>query len=315
MNSLVECIIDEITFNDLRVKQRSIGKLFPTFNKRVKAVASKGGVSLQEQMPTYWHFKVASGTKEGVKYDTYIQFVNLEEMIKKYSGDRRLWNKAGDNIDLRLLAAEILNNVDMKTSCSCPATLYWGQDYIRTQRDAQHGKQEERPPKIRNPKQYGAYCKHGQNLFNVLPAYTATFASFLKKFWLDEIESAVELSAEEFAGFKKVASELGQQAGEMPTRYDRSGEAVPYSKEFPPEGEEPAEEDLPKEEPEEDEIVKPTHPSRATKTAGEITPKATKPGVKRLGIEQELGPKDSRRKGKYKPKESVIFEDWRPWDE
>jgi len=308
MNNLIEHILNEITFNDLRVKQRSIGKLFPPFGARVKAVAANGGVSMREQMPTYWHFQVASGTKPGIKYDVYVQFLNIEQMIKKYAGDQRLWNTAGDNVDLRLLAAEILNKVDMKTSCSCPATLYWGQDYIRTQRDAQFGRQEDRPPNVRNPRQYGAYCKHGQLVFNVLPAYTSTFATFLKKFWIKEIDATVEIAKEQAGLFKQAAAELGQRAEDRPAAFSKSGREVPLPpgevlpEEEPPE-EEPPEEDVPPTPP--DDVPGPKRPGPATKGAGEIAPKATRPAVKRLGIEPEVRPKDKGRKGKYKAKESV----------
>jgi len=262
-------------------------------------------VSMREQMPEYWHFEVASGTKAGIKYDVYVQFLNLEEMIRKYAGDQRLWNAAKDNVDLRLLAAEILNRVDMRTSCSCPATLYWGQDYIRTQRDAQFGKQEERPPNIRNPRQYGAYCKHGQNVFSVLPSYTTTFASFLKKYWLEEITDSVELAKEQLGFFKKATVELGKrEPGVRPTTYAKGGREIPPS-EAP--GEEPPEEELPPT-PEEPPIG-PAGPTPATRGAGEITPKATTPAAKKLGIGPEIRPKDKSRKGKYKPNESVSEKD------
>jgi hypothetical protein len=303
ISSIVEHILNEITFNDLRVKQRSIGKLFPAFGPRVKAVAANGGVHMREQMPEYWHFEVASGTKPGISYDVYVQFLNLEQMIKKYASDRRLWNKAGDDVDMRFLAAEILNKVDMKTSCSCPATLYWGQDYIRTQRDAQFGRQETRPPNIRNPRQYGAYCKHGQNVFNVLPAYTTTFASFLKKFWLDEITDTVELAKEQTGMFKKAAIELGTRVPEeRPAAFARGGREVPPPAAKAPEIEEPPE--APAEEaPPETRPPGPELTPKATKGAGQLLPKATRPGITKMGIEPEVRPPDKNRKGKYKPNE------------
>jgi hypothetical protein len=285
MDDLIEHIIKEVTFNDLRVKQRSIGQLFPSFGARVQAVAAHGGVEMKEQLPEWWHFEVASGTKPGVNYDVYVQFLNLEEMIRRYAGDRRLWNKEGTDVNYRLLAAEVLNHVDMRTSCSCPATLYWGQDFIRTARDAQFGKQEYRPPRIRNPHQYGAYCKHGQNVFDVLPAYTSTFASFLKKFWAGEVNDAVEITKSLYAGAKKGAEELGRRQAERPVAYTRGGKPIT----LPPEEEQPPEEELP---PEGGVPVEPIGPQPAT------SPATRKPGP-------EPKPEDKGKKGKYKPNESV----------
>jgi len=298
MNSLIEHILNEITFNNLRVKQRSIGKLFPSFGARVKAVASNGGVSMKEQMPEYWHFEVASGTKPGVKYDVYVQFLNLEEMIRKYAGQRRLWNQAQDNVNYRLLAQEVLNHVDMRTSCSCPATLYWGQDYIRTQRDAQFGRQEDRAPNIRNPRQYGAYCKHGQLVFDVLPLYTTTFASFLKKYWAGEVSDTFELAKEQMPAPGMGKPTRGEQE-EFPFAA-RAGRETPAAEEKP----EQMEFEFPEEEaPPEAEVPGPQRAAPATKGAGAILPKATTPAAKKLGIEQEARPKDQGKKGKYKPNE------------
>jgi hypothetical protein len=295
----------EYTYNDLRAKQRSIGKLFPAFGDRVKAVANNGGVSMREQMPDYWHFDVASGTKPGIKYDVYLQFLNLEEMIKKYSGDHRLWNKDQTDVDYRLLAAEILNNVDMRTSCSCPATLYWGQDYIRTQVDAQFGKQEERPPNERNPHQYGAYCKHGENVFRVLPAYTSTFASFLKKYWAGEVSDTVEIAKQEAGIIHGGAEELKRRAEERPVVYTRGGKATTIPKAARP-GEEP--EEGPFEEP-----AGTTYKEEPPEETGEEVPPenigpgpgpATRPGTKKLGpAEPEVKPEDKNKKGKYRPHE------------
>jgi len=228
-NQLFEQVIQELNFNGVMRKAASITKLFPTFRKRVRDVAAAGGVTLIEMLPEVWHFKVPSSNKEknGVDYDVYVRFKNLEEIIKKYAIDRRLWNQAQDNVDYRKLSAEVINNVDLETSCSCPATLYWGQDFIRTQRKAQYGEQENRPPNIRNPRQYGALCKHGENVFEVLPMYTVTFASFLKKFWNEEIVDAMEGSKKELTGIQKAAAELGKKAEEKPVAYARGGKKVP----------------------------------------------------------------------------------------
>jgi len=241
-SQLVESIIQEINFNAVMRKQASIGRLFPTFRQRVRGVADAGGVTLIEMLPETWHFSVPSSnkTKNNTDYDVYVRFKNLPEMIKKYASDRRLWNQAETSVDLRKLAAEVINSVDIETSCACPATLYWGQDYIRTQRQAQYGDQENRPPNVRNPRQLGSLCKHGALVFEVLPAYTTTFASFLKKFWSEEVASAVETTGEEWAGVQQAAAELGTRREDKPVGFARGGEEIPVG-DVPeqPEGETP----------------------------------------------------------------------------
>jgi hypothetical protein len=189
----------EYTFADIKKKQLDITDLFPTFHDRVRQVAAKGGVLLKERLPEVWHFKVASGTDDKRasapgkparhKYDVYVQFRNIYELIKKFVSNQELWKKDGSGVDHRKLADAIFNEVDMETSCSCPATLYWGQDYIRTQKDAQYGDREDRPPKIKNPREKGALCKHGDLVFDVLPAYKSTFAKHLMQFYEKTIKA------------------------------------------------------------------------------------------------------------------------------
>lgn len=298
ISSIYEHIVNEITFNQLRNKQKSIGKLFPPFGQRVKDVAANGGVQMREMMPEHWHFTVTSGTKAGVKYDVYVQFVNIDEMIKKYAGDKSLWKADGSEPNYNLLAAEILNNVDMRFSCSCPADLYWGGAYIKTQRDAQFGRQEYRPPDIRNPHQYGAYCKHSELVAQVLPFYTSTFASFLKKYWLDEVNDTIELLQQQRDEFAAAGEELGKRA-ERGT-YARGGRKAPEPpEEDEDEGEEPP---IP---PDEEEPPPNVNPPEATKAATQLPAKGGRPGTKRLGIQPEPGPKDTQKKGKYKAQESV----------
>ena len=295
--------MNEINFNRLRTKQKSIGKLFPEFGQRVKTVASKGGVEMREMMPDFWHFTVTSGTKEGVKYDVYVEFTNIPEMIKKYAGDQSLWKKDKSGPKYTLLAAEILNSVDMKFSCSCPADLYWGGAYIKTQRDAQFGRQENRPPNIRNPRQYGAYCKHTELMASVLPNYTSTFASFLKKYWSDDVDNAVEAFTAQKAAFGAVGDELKKMA------YDTAKSTRgPYGRDEPLE--EPGEDiDVDEEPPTPDDDEPPENigPSSATKSATKLPVRGTKPGITNLQIEPEDNPKvkDKGRKGHYTPNESV----------
>lgn len=342
--------LNELKYNAFLRKQKSVTKLFPTFYNRVKKVEEKGGIRLVTQLPELWQFKVHSGTKEGVTYDVYVKFQNVLEVLKKYVVDQRLWNKEKTAVDYKKLSAEIMNNLDLESDCSCPAdclvadtkipllngktltiaellqeydkdkefwvysvnekgnfipgkakhlgiigqvdklikiTLdndkyfectpnhlimlrngiykkaseliineslmplnnvrmqvyqkeyhqsnkekrnhkvknieiinlevpvdvydifvedsnnfllecgnivhnsFYGDEYMKTQRGAQFGDQENRPPRVKNPRQYGLICKHSQLVFDALPIYVTTFASFLKKFWKKDIEEIV----------------------------------------------------------------------------------------------------------------------------
>jgi len=189
LNSLVDSIIDEIKYSGLTRKQKTITNLFPQFPSRVKAIAGMGGLRLYKVEPDLWHFKVHSGTKDDVWYDDYVRFKNIDEILRKHIKDRNLWNKTGTHVLLPRLAREVLFDTDIQLSCSCPAQKFWGHDYILSlnKYNAKYGKPETRPPKIRNPRQYGAYCKHLQNVINVLPWYESTMAKYLKQFYLEDI--------------------------------------------------------------------------------------------------------------------------------
>ena len=206
----------EYTYNSMLRKQGSVTKLFPKFFDRVKAVAGKGGVKLRDIKPELWHFKVASGTKDGVSYDINLHFVNIPELLKKWVPKRSLWLEGKTQINYRKLAPEIINAVDMEWSCSCPADLYWGKKYIRTTKKANFGDAENRPPRIRNPRQYGVICKHGELVLEVLPFYTSTFASTLKDFWAKEIQNIIDAVSKEKEKFKQAGKKLGTKTEPKP---------------------------------------------------------------------------------------------------
>jgi len=223
-------LINELRYNELMRKSRNIGRLFPRFRQRVQGVANQGGVRLADMLPETWHFIVPSETKQSVSYDVYIRFKNMDEMIKKYASDRRLWVENEERVDYQQLAAEILNNVDLEADCACKADTYWGGEYIRTTRDAQYGRQEWRPPVERNPHEYGAFCKHAQLVFEVLPMYTTTFSSYLRRYWHEEIVDVEELTKKEWAGIQAAAGELAKKQAETPVGYTRGGKEVPIPK-------------------------------------------------------------------------------------
>lgn len=173
----------EYTFGDIKDKQKDITKLFPIFYDRVKAVEDMGGIRLLHEYPNLLHFKTHSGTKEKFWYDNYLKFVKLERFLKRAVQDKSTWNKAGDKVNLNKVSAKMLEFCDIQVFCSCPAAQFWGPNYILSvpSRDAKYTKPEKRPPKTRNPHQYGAVCKHLEVMLKVLPWYKSTFAKWLGK--------------------------------------------------------------------------------------------------------------------------------------
>lgn len=111
--------IFEDTYNKILRKQSSIGRLFPNFSDRVKNVAQKGGVKLIDMQPEVWHFKVNSASKDGVRYDNYVRFKNIPEVLGKWVFNRTLWLSDESHVDYRKLAAEVMNEVDLEIDCSC----------------------------------------------------------------------------------------------------------------------------------------------------------------------------------------------------
>lgn len=58
---------------------------------------------------------------------------------------------------------------DLKISCTCPAYLYFGYKYILTQLDSNESDDENRFPKIKNPKLQGVMCKHCYTALQAFP--------------------------------------------------------------------------------------------------------------------------------------------------
>ena len=182
----------EATQKQMKRKQASIHKLFPQFNARVGKIPPMGGLHLQSADKTTWVFKIHSGTKKSVWYENVIMFKDMESTVKSAVADKKNWNKTKTHADLRKVARYIFDKSDIQYRCSCPADLYYGGHYIRSQDkyDSMYGSKENRPPKVRNPKQYGAHCKHYQNLVRALPFYADTMASILKRDYVDVIVKA-----------------------------------------------------------------------------------------------------------------------------
>mgnify|MGYP003423105453 FL=1 len=211
-NKLV--VVSEKPVADIMRKQRSIYRLFPTFDDRVDKVASKGGIRLVGEGKDTWNFTITSATVDGKKYNATLNFNDLDAQIKDKARDKSLWNKDGTKVDFNKLAAAIIDDVDVRIDHpDCPAFLYWGQKYITTQRQTAYQDKENRPPRIRNPKEYGHLCKHLQLLFEQLPFYTSTFSKMLKKYHADAIAQVEGGAKTTQVGVSKAADFLGTRQG------------------------------------------------------------------------------------------------------
>lgn len=193
-------ILNELTRSEILRKQRSITRLFPTFNDRVRAVGQNGGVRLARKSNDVWTFSVASGTDTSKSYNAQVKFKDLESLITDAAKSKNVWKVKG-GLDVVKLSRKILEEADLDVRCSCPAALYYGSDYILTKRDAKHGRKEGRPPKKRNPREYGAICKHMQLVFDVLPFYSGTLSSYISKRYKKLIQGLGPASIEESLSF------------------------------------------------------------------------------------------------------------------
>jgi len=204
-------VINEEPTPDILRKQKSIYRLFPEFDDRVDQVAHAGGVKLKNQEKGLWIFEVASASQSGKRYTVNLEWADLEDKIKQYGRDRRLWKKDKKSVDLNKLAAALIDDTDMKISCSCPAFLYWGGKYIATKRRSVYKDRELRRPKVRNPKEYGMLCKHLQLVFDVLPMYRSTLASHLKRYYGSELKKVERQVQKDIKGYKKGAEFLAKR--------------------------------------------------------------------------------------------------------
>ena len=220
---LLEKTLEEATLKDLARKQRSITTLFPPFNKRVKKVADMGGIRFMGMEKDKWTFAVHSGTKDRLWYNVEIGFINIVEVLEKMVLNLRLWKKDKSGVDMRKLAGPVLFNTDLQLRCNDPSDKYFGFHYIRNRPkyDALYGEEEDRPPRVRNPRQYGGFCKHITAIINRLPLYEGTFAKFLSKFYKETIERMEVAGRKRSTQFKAVADELGKRAEEKPEEFTR----------------------------------------------------------------------------------------------
>lgn len=184
-------ILNEATLQDLLKKQNSeILKLFPKYYDRVSALKLKGGAHMVDMDEHGWYFKVKSFSEKLVnEYDVTILFNGVMDVLEYAAKDSETWTK-NNTIDIRKIAYDVMRNVDIQIKCSCPADLYWGKQFIRTKHSlgAMVPPGETRPPKVRNPHEWGAVCKHEGLVLNLLPMYAGTFSKWLKEYWLQHIQ-------------------------------------------------------------------------------------------------------------------------------
>jgi hypothetical protein len=209
----------EATLSQVARKQKSITRRFPDFftnPEKVKGVIDKGGLRMTKMEEDTWEFKIHSGSEEGLWYDAVLRWKNLVPELQRAVADRRNWNKAKTKVDLKKLAAKLFKSGDVELSCSCPAQLYYGGDYIlsKDKYRAKYGEPENRPPEKNNPKEYGAHCKHLQALMKALPFYKSTMASHLKKEYGKVIADAEAKASAELTKFKGVAGALKKRKRE-----------------------------------------------------------------------------------------------------
>lgn len=205
-------VVNEKPVADIMRKQKSIYRLFPQFDDRVDAVRAAGGVDLVEEGPDTWKFTIASATEAGKKYTAVLHFSDLPGQIQQKAKNRALWVKDGSRVDYNKLAAAIIDDVDVKIDhTDCPAYNWWGQKYINTQRATAYRDPQNIRPKDRNPKEYGALCKHLQVLFEQLPFYTSTFAKLLKRYHSDTVAEIEKSTKKTVAGIGRAADFLGKR--------------------------------------------------------------------------------------------------------
>jgi hypothetical protein len=118
-------------------------------------------------------FRTESATIKGRFYIEKIKLVHLGE-LRKYGKKNK-----------KTLRDRVKND-DVGIWCSCPAHLYWGYKYIGW-KGGWGLRKETRKPKIRNPQQRGALCKHMLAIFSRWDSYLDSITRDLQKGrWFDD---------------------------------------------------------------------------------------------------------------------------------
>ena len=206
----------EANLQQLKAKQKSIVKLFPDFFSnpiKVLGIISKGGLRMVSMSKDTWNFKVHSGSEDGEWYIVNLRWKNIVPEIQRAVADRRNWNKTKSKVDLKKVAAQVFSKADVELNCECPAFLYYGKAYIlsKDKYRAKYGEQENRPPVVRNPKEYGSYCKHIEALMKTLSFYKGTMANWIKKNYGNVIAKEEEKAAKRAGKYAVIGKALGKR--------------------------------------------------------------------------------------------------------
>ena len=279
----------EASAADIRRKHRSIKRLFPDFDIKTKGVEDKGGLRLVDQDNKTWKFKIHSGTSD-IWYDAYLSFKNPKQTLERMVKDRRFWVADKTKVDLRKIAKAFMNKADIQLFCSCPAFKFWGPAFILSldKYDAQYTRKEIRPPSVRNPKRYGAVCKHLDRLLKVFPFYGSTLAKWIKDFYAKDIAKWEQESQEEFLGGVRKAQAAVTKRREEP-EVEEPEKEQPVTVEL---DKAKLKKEKPEEEPEEKpEKEKPEEPEKKEPEEEEPEEKPKKKKPKKISSEPKKAPK------------------------
>lgn len=300
-DDLIELLL-EADAAAIRRKHRSIKRLFPDFDAKTKGVEDKGGLRFVDQDAETWKFKIHSGTESGLWYDAYLHFKDVKSTLERFVKDRSLWVANKTKVDFRKLSKKFMDKADIQLFCSCPAFKFWGPAFILSldKYDAHYTRGEERPPSVRNPKKYGAVCKHLDRLLKVLPFYGGTMSKWLKDFYEKDITKWEQESQEEFLGKARAAQvAVAKRREEAPEIEEPE---VEEPEEEVPEEEKPVTAELKKAELKREEEKPEEEPEEEPKEKPEEEPKEEKPKEEEPE-EEEPKEKPKKRKPRKPPRE------------
>ena len=104
------------------------------------------------------------------KYNGWVTYIKFPEW----------WDQVHDpSLTAPEAARLLLWGANLQVHCGCPAFLFWGMNYILTQKDAAIVP-EDRFPHIRNPQLKGIVCKHLNRTLKVLPFHLGDMAKVIK---------------------------------------------------------------------------------------------------------------------------------------
>ena len=211
----IESKLQEMKFEELKREQASIFKLFPSFQDRVRQVKNKGGAKMTREDATHWYFSVASASTPGKTYEVTVEFTDLNKVLLAKIADLKNWRADKQGLNFNIFPRDVFFNTDLKLGSNSPGDLYWGQSYLRTQKDVQAGAPEDRSPEIRNPEHAGLYGKHVAVVMEVMPFYISTFGQFLKKFYGKTINAEITKIMGERNKMTQAANALTQKKQEQ----------------------------------------------------------------------------------------------------